>query len=463
MTRALPDGWQWRTLGDVAEEKIDQGGPTGSEFAYVDISSIDNDAKRVTAPKILPAKEAPSRARQRLRAGDVVVSMTRPNLNAVAQIPDDLDGSIGSTGFHVLRAKSVEPVWLRYAVQTPDFVLAMSGLVQGALYPAVRPRDVRAFALPVPPADEQRRIVAEIEEQFTRLDAGVEALKRLQAHLRRYRSAVLKAATDGTLAATASGAAGGAKHAENETGADLLARVIEAQSAQRRAAGLRVIDGSAALQPYDLPKGWCWAALGQLAWDSGYGTSQKCDYAGSGEPVLRIPNIVKGTIDLGDLKVAKSSLGLPPGDELRRGDLLVVRTNGSKDLLGRGAVVTDEPARPTYFASYLIRFRLMPVGPLPEYLRLIWNGPWVRRWIEAHSSNSAGQNNVNLKALSALPIPIPPPDLQTRIVAEADALLSTADATAEAVSAMLVRSGRLRASILRSAFEGALVAQAGVP
>ena len=132
---------QVSTFGEVTEPKIDQSGPAKQgEFVYVDISSVDNKLKRIVEPKILPVEKAPSRARQRLNKGDVLVSMTRPNLNAVAIVPPELDGAIGSTGFHVLRAREVEPSWLFYAVQTNDFVEAMCQLVKGALYPAVRPK-----------------------------------------------------------------------------------------------------------------------------------------------------------------------------------------------------------------------------------------------------------------------------------------------------------------------------------
>ncbi len=106
------------SLGDVTVPKIDQGGPVGSrEFVYVDISSVDNKLKRITEQKTLAVTAAPSRAKQRLKAGDVLVSMTRPNLNAVAMVPQELDGAVGSTGFHVLRAtENTEPRWLYYCV-----------------------------------------------------------------------------------------------------------------------------------------------------------------------------------------------------------------------------------------------------------------------------------------------------------------------------------------------------------
>jgi type I restriction enzyme, S subunit len=125
--------------------------------------------------------------------------MTRPNLNAVAMVPESLVGAVCSTGFHVLRAAGVDPRWLFAAVQTSDFVSTMSGLVQGALYPAVRPRDIKGFEIPVPPLPEQRRIVAEIETQFTRLDAAVAALERARANLKRYRESLFHAAISGRL------------------------------------------------------------------------------------------------------------------------------------------------------------------------------------------------------------------------------------------------------------------------
>ena len=192
-----------KTLGEITEERVEQTGPNGKEFTYVDIGSIELDTKRIVEPKVLPVSKAPSRAKQVLRRGDVLVSMTRPNRNAVALVPPELDGAIGSTGFHVLRAKNTEPGFLFYAVQTNDFIDALCEKVQGALYPAVRPRDVSSFKTFLPTSQtEQRRIVAEIEKQFTRLEAGVAALRRVQANLKRYRAAVLKAACEGKLVPT---------------------------------------------------------------------------------------------------------------------------------------------------------------------------------------------------------------------------------------------------------------------
>lgn len=184
-------------IGSVTEARVMQNKPEGKEFTYVDIGSIDRETKRIADAKTLPTSKAPSRARQQLKTGDVLVSMTRPNLNAVAMVPEDLDGSTGSTGFHVLRARDAEPGFLFYAVQSPEFISAMCQKVQGALYPAVRPRDISSFCLPNFSLDAQRATVAEIEKQFTRLEAGVSALRRVRANLKRHRKSYLNGISKG--------------------------------------------------------------------------------------------------------------------------------------------------------------------------------------------------------------------------------------------------------------------------
>jgi len=141
-------------------------------------------AKKYTEAKPLTLSQAPSRAKQLLRAGDVLVSMTRPNLNAVALVPEQLDGAIGSTGFHVLRSRWLRPEFLLRLVQSQRFVDEMSALVQGALYPAVRPKDIAAFTFAFETPAQQSRIAAKLEELLSDLDAGVAELKAAQKNWR---------------------------------------------------------------------------------------------------------------------------------------------------------------------------------------------------------------------------------------------------------------------------------------
>jgi len=137
-----------------------------SEFTYVDISSIDQNTKVVTSPKSLPAIDAPSRARQLLEAGDILVSTVRPNLNAVAVVPQQLEDSIGSTGFCVLRPDQTkaDSAYLFHWVKSKVFIDDMVRKATGASYPAVSDRIILESAVPLPTLDEQRRIAAMLDK-----------------------------------------------------------------------------------------------------------------------------------------------------------------------------------------------------------------------------------------------------------------------------------------------------------
>jgi len=95
-TRSEPlSSWTTTTLGEIGSEPVEQAAPDTPIFTYVDISSINKETKRIVDPQHLSSTQAPSRAKQRLREGDVLVSMTRPNLNAVGFVTSELHGSTG--------------------------------------------------------------------------------------------------------------------------------------------------------------------------------------------------------------------------------------------------------------------------------------------------------------------------------------------------------------------------------
>jgi type I restriction enzyme, S subunit len=209
----------------------------------------------------------------------------------------------------------------------------------------------------------------------------------------------------------------------------------------------------------DLPEGWLWITLNQLSWDASYGTSEKCGYDFSGPPVLRIPNIDRGYIDSTDLKFAQENTKLDTVNALAPGDFLVIRTNGSKSLIGRSALVRQDFDRAYFFASYLIRFRIVNLQGIADWLNQIWNALSIRAWIEQTAATSAGQYNISLSALNGAVVPIPPPAEMFRIIAEIDRRLSVIDELEATIDANLKRTDRLRQAILKRAFEGKLVPQ----
>ena len=389
-------------LGEITEPKIDQAGPPqAGEFKYIDIGSVDNETKRIVDPKRLPAESAPSRARQRLRGGDVLVSMTRPNLNAVALVPPELDGAIGSTGFHVLRARdNVLPRWLFYGVQSRQFVGAMSELVQGALYPAVRPKDIRAFDMSLPELHEQRRIVAELEKQFSRLDEAVANLKRVGANLKRYKAAVLVDAVDGELAGDTTG--------------------------------------------------WTAVRLGDIASSVRNGISIK-PVGESGTRILRISAVRPMALDLGDVRYLAQPLDEFEAFRLAAGDVLFTRYNGSVDLVGACAAVAELP-EPTVYPDKLIRVRVSSEVLLPSYLVIAASTGDARAFIGSRIRTTAGQAGVSGADVKAIPLRVPPQQEQQRIVAEVDRRLSIVREVEAEVDANLKRAQALRQAVLARAF-----------
>lgn len=150
-----------------------------SEFEYIDIAAIDREQKVITTTARTRASDAPSRARQIVQKGDVLVSTVRPALNAVAVVPASLDGAIASTGFTVLRSdeRRLHGPYLFHWVRGTAFIDEMVRLATGASYPAVSDRIIKASCVPVPFSDDPRRSLAEQKRIAAILDKA-DAIRR---------------------------------------------------------------------------------------------------------------------------------------------------------------------------------------------------------------------------------------------------------------------------------------------
>jgi len=161
-------------LNDV--RSIDPKRNPEKEFWYVDISAVDNVTKRISTPQKTSGKSASVRARQLIESGDVLVATTRPNLNAVAIVPDEYAGQVCSTGFCVLRAgPELDPGYLFAFVQSRAFVDPLVDLTKGALYPAVTDRQVLAQSIPWVAVPQQQRIAANLANQLAAVEDARQA------------------------------------------------------------------------------------------------------------------------------------------------------------------------------------------------------------------------------------------------------------------------------------------------
>ena len=135
-------------------------------FTYIDIAGVSQSLKEVTGENLVEGSQAPSRARQLVSHGDILVSTVRPNLNAVAMVPEHLDGATASTGFCVLRPvkSKLNGRYLYHWVKSPEFVKSMVKQATGQSYPAVSDKIVKASSIPLPELEEQTRIAAILDK-----------------------------------------------------------------------------------------------------------------------------------------------------------------------------------------------------------------------------------------------------------------------------------------------------------
>lgn len=281
--------------------------------------------------------------------------------------------------------------------------------------------DILRIPFPLPPLNEQRRIVAKLELLLSRVDACQQRLARIPVILKRFRQAVLAAACSGRFTAD-----------------------------WREKQGIGEGD--------DLPEGWRKSDIEMVSNSLKYGTSQKCTYENKGTPVLRIPNIQDGTVNHSDLKFAELPIKEMQQLSLLPGDILVIRSNGSVSLVGKSALVR-EAERDFAYAGYLIRIRPNRNIIQPEYLNLVLGSYGVRLQIEIPARSTSGVNNINSDELRALSFSLPPLPEQQEIVRRVEALFTLADQLEARYATAQVQVDKLTQSILAKAFRGELVPQ----
>lgn len=391
-----------------------------------------------------------------LLAGDVVVAR-RGEMGRCAVVRSEQAGWLLGTGSAALRVGCrLLPSFLAYFLRSPGTVRALTRESVGSTMANLNQKILLSLPCYAPGVGQQRRIVAEIEKQFTRLDATVATLERVKANLKLARASVLKAAVEGRLVPTEADLA----RAEGRVyvpASVLLARILDERKARwpkgKKYKPPMAPDTEGLLQ---LPEGWVCATIDQAARELRYGTSAKCSSDDLGVPVLRMGNIVDGRIIYTNLKFLSASHAEFPEQLLEAGELLFNRTN-SPELVGKSAVFNGY-SRPCACASYLIRVSFTS-DVKSQYVGTCLNSPRGRAWVRTVVVQQVGQANVNGTKLRAHVIPLPPLAEQQRIVAEVERRMSVLDHLEATVTRSLARCAQVRQSILKLAFEGKLVPQ----
>jgi type I restriction enzyme, S subunit len=461
----LPAGWAATTLERVLAEDLCNGRsvPT-AEFGFpvLRLTALVDGCIDLAQRKTGQWTREDA-AKYFVRAGDFLISRGNGSIRLVGRggiVPHDDEVAFPDTMIRARpAAEAMSPRFLRYQWE----MAAVREQIENAAKTTagihkVSQGDLRRIRLRLAPLPEQHRIVAEIEKHFSRLDAAVTTLARVQVEIERARASVLKAAVEGRLVPTEAALAR-AEGRSYEPASALLERVLE----ERRRRHEEMHGGKKykpAVEPETagtpLPQGWVWATLDSLA-DVVGGITKNKDYVdGRDVPYLRVANVQRGILDLSVVKTI-----LAPEEKIRKlrlqpGDILL-NEGGDRDKLGRGWVWEGQ-IEECIHQNHVFRARV--------------HGGLVDSKYVSHYANSLGQSyflgsgkqttnlaSISLANMKRLPIPLPPREEQHRIVAEVSRRLSVLDTLAHTVARNLARCTALRQSILARAFSGKLVPQ----
>ena len=358
----------------------------------------------------------------------------------------------------ILKSDIYHPKLLDYAL--PGYLKAINDLTSSVTVKHLSSKSIAEIPLPLPPLDQQKRIVAEIEKQFSRLDEAVANLKRVKANLKRYKAAVLKAAVEGRLVETESELAR-REGRSYETGAQLLQRILETRRSQWKGKGK--YKEPAAPDTTDLPElpeGWVWASVDQLAspepnsiTDGPFGSNLKTEhYQETGPRVIRLQNIKDGEFADEHAHISPAHFERLRKHEIRAGDLVIASLGENPPR----ACIIPSFVGPAIVKADCIRFKPHSVLS-PAYLNAALNCQPTRQRVKS-VLHGIGRPRLSLGEIRVIALPIPPETEQQRIVDEIDRRLALVSEVGVQVDANLTRTEHLRQSVLTFAYSARLSA-----
>lgn len=451
---SLPERWAERSLGTLFPV-VGGGTPETSNPDYWDgetpwISSADIDSSGAIAVRKHVSSEGVTNSTTSVVPTGSVIVVTRVGLGKVALAPTALCFSQDSQAL-LLDGLPVSGRYVaHYMRQAAQQFKSQS---RGTTIAGITKKQLLDVPFPLPPLREQERIVAKLEELFSRLDAGLEAVKRTQALLKRYRQSVLRDAVTGELSREWR-----EQNPATETGTDLLSRIL-AERWERWAQGskrgpYKEPKGPDTTGLLELPQEWVWASVEQTIYSIRTGTGDVPTDTATPYPVLRSSSVRQGFIDFENIKFLREASEV---DRIAPDDLLFTRLNGSLDFVGNCARVKDSDSL-LYYPDRI--FCAKPVNStVGKFTVVFFGSPLARQHIKRVAKSTAGHQRISTGAITEQPLPLPPLPEQAYIVSEVERRLSIIDDMAASLAAEVRRAESLRQSILHRAFTGRLVPQ----
>ena len=481
----LPSSWKLADLCEVAElnPRLDKSAYIGNPMvSFVPMPGVEAGTGAIDVSQTRSLEEV-KKGYTPFREGDVLFAKITPCMEngKMAVVPPLKNGlGFGSTEFHVLRPYcETNAQYIYFFVSSESFRRDAEHNMTGAVGQRRVPTSYLVHqSVPVPPAREQHRIVAKIEELFSELDKGVESLKTARAKLDVYRQAVLKHAFEGKLTAQ--------WRAENkdklETPEQLVARIKQEREGRyeqqlqgwkaavitweksgksgKRPARPKKLCELKALTSDEfpaLPEGWSWFSLSAIAGNIQIGPFgsllHKVDYFVGGTPLVNPSHIRYQRIEPDrTLTVSAEKLHQLSKYVMHENDIVI----GRRGQMGRCAVVTE--AETGWLCGTGSLFVRLLSSMNPRFYSLVLGSHRVKDFLAASSLGTTMQN-LNEGILHRVPVPVCSRHEQDEAVREIERQYSMLNHIEAAIDSEITKSATLRQSILKKAFAGELVGQ----
>ena len=424
---ALPDGWADTTLGELVQPRSERVDPqTLGDMPFVGMDQVEPGTGKLRRPR--PVSELRS-AVVLFRKGDILYGRLRPHLNKVHYA--EFDGAASAEFTVMPPGDAVYQPYLAKALQQPDFVRIATQRSTGDR-PRVKFESLADVQIPLPPLDEQRRIVAKLDSLLSRTRRTRKELARVRVLIDHYSRRVLTAAFSGRLGPDDSGA-------------------------------LQGLPDESARDPGDshtaIPSGWRLERLGDVAviqTGLALGKKRKTGERLMDVPYIRVANVQRGHLDLEDVRTVQATETEVGRLALRPGDILMTE-GGDRDKLGRGWVWRGS-VDPCIHQNHVFRVRLADPDYPPGYVSYYAN-ELGRAYFSSAGTQTTNLASISKSRLSALPIPLAPRDQALRIVQaieDAFARIRTLERECQRVERLLENFER---TTLNRGLEGRLIPQ----
>ncbi len=470
-SKALPESWEWSTLSGIGT--VASGGtPTTKEptnfdgdIPWITPADLSGYANKTIAEgrRNLSQKGLDSSSARLLPTGTVIFSSRAPvGYVAIARSPVATNQGCKN----LVLTGDVSSDYVYYYLKGSKNLA--ESYASGTTFLELSARAFGSLPIPLPPLNEQRRIVEKLEELLAKLDAGVRSLEQARAQLKSYRRSVLKAAVEGELSREWREA----HKNELEPAAELLERILRERREKWESQQLRQLQAKGKVPTNDkwkakyrapellneaelpdLPEGWARSSLQQLARHIVDGTHRTPQYKDEGIPFISAKDINGFQVYFDNCRFISEE----EHEQLikrcfpTKGDVLVTKSG----TIGRTAVVkTEEPF--SLFESVALIPVLDPV--VPAFIAFVIYLSSTGQFGAKHGKGIAVKH-LHLEDLRRLPVPLPPFEEQTYIVEEVERRLSVVDKLEATVEENLKQANALRQSILKRAFSGELVPQ----